>query len=209
MLGADRLLSTPMTDPSPVAAAGPFTVHLDVYDGPFDLLLGLISKHQLDVTEVALSKVTDDFIAHIRAQGSAWDLGVATEFLVVAATLLDLQRALYIAMSEVGTPASDLGRLPRRIDATAIAELEEHAAALRATVDIAARFIIPGEDELSARLDLARAVARRAERRVVALADTGQLDGEHLLPWLNRLSDVLFVLSRAVEPGARPAREGS
>ena len=127
----------------------------------------------------------------------------------IAATLLDLQRALYIAMSEVGTPASDLGRLPRRIDATAIAELEEHAAALRATVDIAARFIIPGEDELSARLDLARAVARRAERRVVALADTGQLDGEHLLPWLNRLSDVLFVLSRAVEPGARPAREGS
>jgi cob(I)alamin adenosyltransferase len=125
----------------------------------------------------------------------------------VAATLLELQRALYIAMSEVGTPVSDLGRLPRRIDATAVAELEEHAAAIRATVDIAARFVIPGEDELSARLDLARAVARRAERRVVALVDAGQLDGEHLLPWLNRLSDVLFVLSRAVEPGTRPARE--
>ncbi|HEV2249469.1 MAG TPA: cob(I)yrinic acid a,c-diamide adenosyltransferase [Candidatus Limnocylindria bacterium] len=125
----------------------------------------------------------------------------------VAETLLELQRALYVAMSEVGTPAGDVARLPRRIDATAVAELEEHAAAVRATVDIAARFVIPGEDELSARLDLARAVCRRAERRVVALADAGVVDGAHLLPWLNRLSDVLFVLSRAVEPGVRPARE--
>ena len=122
--------------------------------------------------------------------------------------LIQLQRALYVAMSEVGTPSSDVARLPQRIDATAIAELEEHAAAVRATVEIAARFVIPGEDELSARLDLARAVCRRAERRMVALADAGQIDGEHLLPWLNRMSDVLFVLSRAVEPGARPAREG-
>lgn len=123
----------------------------------------------------------------------------------VAETLLELQRALYVAMSEIGTPSSDVTRLPQRIDATAVAELEEHAAAVRATVDIAARFVIPGEDELSARLDLARAVCRRAERRVVALADTGGLDSEFMLPWLNRLSDVLFVLSRAVEPSARPA----
>lgn len=125
----------------------------------------------------------------------------------IAEALLDLQRALYVAMSEVGTPQRDRGRLPTRIDAASVAELEEHAAAMRATVDIAARFVIPGEDELSARLDVARAVCRRAERRVVALADAGQIDGEHLLPWLNRLSDVLFVLSRAVEPAARAARE--
>ena len=64
-----------------------------------------------------------------------------------------------------------------------------------------------GEDELSARLDFARAVSRRAERRLVALGDAGGIDPEHLLPWANRLSDVLFVLSRAVKPGARPARE--
>lgn len=71
----------------------PFSVRLENFEGPFDLLLGLISKHQLDVTEVALSQVTDDFIAHIRAGGSTWDLGQATEFLVVAATLLDLKAA--------------------------------------------------------------------------------------------------------------------
>jgi cob(I)alamin adenosyltransferase len=125
----------------------------------------------------------------------------------IAETLLELQRALYIAMSEVGTPSADVARLPQRIDATAVAELEERAASLRATVDIAARFVIPGEDELSARLDIARAISRRAERRLVALADAGQIDGAQLLPWVNRLSDLLFVLSRAVEPGARPARE--
>lgn len=70
-----------------------FAVHLDVFEGPFDLLLGLIAKHKLDVTEVALSQVTDEFITYIRAAGGAWDLGQATQFLVVAATLLDLKAA--------------------------------------------------------------------------------------------------------------------
>jgi segregation and condensation protein A len=93
--------------PAPTATPGPagvppgFQVHLDVFEGPFDLLLQLIGKHQLDVTEVALSKVTDDFIAHIRALGAGWDLGQATEFLVVAATLLDLKAARLLPGAEV------------------------------------------------------------------------------------------------------------
>jgi segregation and condensation protein A len=70
-----------------------FSVHLDVFEGPFDLLLGLIAKHQLDLTSLALSQVTDEFIVHIRALGKTWDLGQATDFLVVAATLLDLKAA--------------------------------------------------------------------------------------------------------------------
>jgi segregation and condensation protein A len=73
-----------------------FEVHLEVFSGPFDLLLGLIAKHKLDITEVAIASVTDEFIAHIRAQQAAdteWDLGQATEFLVVASTLLDLKAA--------------------------------------------------------------------------------------------------------------------
>jgi segregation and condensation protein A len=78
-----------------------FSVHLDEYEGPFDLLLGLIAKHQLDVTTLALSKVTDEFIAHIRALGSTWDLGQATEFLVVAATLLDLKAARLLPSAAV------------------------------------------------------------------------------------------------------------
>lgn len=78
-----------------------FVVQLDVFEGPFDLLLALISKHQLDVTEVALSKVTDDFIGHLRALGAAWDLGQATEFLVVGATLLDLKAARLLPGADV------------------------------------------------------------------------------------------------------------
>ncbi len=84
------------------AAAGGFRVDLgDLFEGPFDLLLGLIAKHKLDVTEVALSKVTDEFIAHIKAKGPEWDLGQATEFLVVAATLLDLKAARLLPSGEV------------------------------------------------------------------------------------------------------------
>lgn len=78
-----------------------FEVHLEVFEGPFDLLLGLISRHQLDVTEVALSKVTDEFIGYIRQRGEGWDLGQASEFLVVAATLLDLKAARLLPAGEV------------------------------------------------------------------------------------------------------------
>jgi segregation and condensation protein A len=79
----------------------PFAVRLDNFEGPFDLLLTLISRHQMDVTEVALSRVTDEFIAHIHALGTSWDLGQATEFLVVAATLLDLKAARLLPAAQV------------------------------------------------------------------------------------------------------------
>lgn len=78
------------------AGGRPFEVHLDVFQGPFELLLGLISKHKLDITEIALSKVTFEFMAHIRAHQASdieWDLSQASEFLLVAATLLDMKSA--------------------------------------------------------------------------------------------------------------------
>ncbi|GAB2817435.1 hypothetical protein GCM10022221_14080 [Actinocorallia aurea] len=78
-----------------------FQVHLDVFSGPFDLLLGLIAKHKLDITEVALHKVTDEFIAHIRTMGREWDLDQASHFLLVAATLLDLKAARLLPSGEV------------------------------------------------------------------------------------------------------------
>jgi segregation and condensation protein A len=76
------------------AGSQSFEVHLDVFQGPFELLLGLISKHKLDITEIALAKVTFEFMAHIRAHQAShteWDLSQASEFLLVAATLLDLK----------------------------------------------------------------------------------------------------------------------
>ncbi len=82
--------------------ATPFEVHLENFSGPFDLLLGLISKHRLDITEIALATVTDEFIAHLRAareSPAGLDLSQASEFLVVAATLLDLKAARLLPQS--------------------------------------------------------------------------------------------------------------
>ncbi|AXK35529.1 segregation/condensation protein A [Streptomyces armeniacus] len=92
---------------------GRFKVVLDNFEGPFDLLLQLISKHKLDVTEVALSRVTDEFMVHIRAMGPDWDLDQTTEFLVVAATLLDLKAARLLPAAEVEDEA-DLALLEAR-----------------------------------------------------------------------------------------------
>jgi len=86
------------------AASGGFSVHLANFDGPFDLLLQLISRHKMDVTEVSLSIVTDEFISFIRgleASGQGWELEQATEFLVVAATLLDLKAARLLPSGDV------------------------------------------------------------------------------------------------------------
>jgi segregation and condensation protein A len=90
-----------------------FHVHLPVFTGPFDLLLTLIGRHQLDLTKVALAAVTDEFLAHTRALGQHWDLGQATEFLVVAATLLDLKVARLLP-SVAEPEAEDLALLEAR-----------------------------------------------------------------------------------------------
>jgi segregation and condensation protein A len=110
----------PEPAPGPGAAEGPdpagdgrFTVRLANFEGPFDLLLQLIARHKLDVTEVSLSRVTDEFMAHIRAMGDDWDLDRTTEFLVVAATLLDLKAARLLPAAEVEDEA-DLALLEAR-----------------------------------------------------------------------------------------------
>ncbi|MFF9329222.1 segregation and condensation protein A [Streptomyces sp. NPDC014776] len=109
---------TPDDDGAPGEGAAPvgdgvFKVRLANFEGPFDLLLQLISRHKLDVTEVALSRVTDEFMAHIRAMGPDWDLDQTTEFLVVAATLLDLKAARLLPAAEVEDEA-DLALLEAR-----------------------------------------------------------------------------------------------
>ncbi|GAA2302305.1 segregation/condensation protein A [Streptomyces hawaiiensis] len=94
-------LPPPAGESEGAADDGVFKVRLANFEGPFDLLLQLISRHKLDVTEVALSKVTDEFMAYIRAMGPDWDLDETTEFLVVAATLLDLKAARLLPAAEV------------------------------------------------------------------------------------------------------------
>lgn len=102
-----------VADPARAEGGGGFKVRLANFEGPFDLLLQLISKHKMDVTEVALSKVTDEFMAHIRAMGPDWDLDETTEFLVVAATLLDLKAARLLPAAQVEDEA-DLALLEAR-----------------------------------------------------------------------------------------------
>jgi segregation and condensation protein A len=93
-----------------------FSLHLENFDGPFDLLLQLISRHKMDITEVALGTVTDEFISYIKQlenSENGWDLDKTTEFLVVAATLLDLKAAKLLPSGEVDDE-SDLALLEAR-----------------------------------------------------------------------------------------------
>jgi segregation and condensation protein A len=85
------------------AGEGGFEVRLDNFEGPFDLLLNLIAKHKLDITEVSLSRVTDEFITHVKAASAdeVWDLEQTSSFLVVASTLLDLKSARLLPQGDV------------------------------------------------------------------------------------------------------------
>jgi segregation and condensation protein A len=116
-----------VTDPSPLRAADAssdassdtaddavgFSVSLSNFSGPFDLLLSLISKHEMDITEISLSKVTDEFISYLRSLNSEEELDQASEFLVVAATLLDLKVAGLLPQGEL-VDAEDVALLEAR-----------------------------------------------------------------------------------------------
>jgi len=100
--------------PSPDAAAPKsFSVALGNFEGPFDLLLSLIGKHELDITEISLSRVTDEFIAYLRGLDQDEELDQATEFLVVAATLLDLKVVGLLPQGEL-VDAEDVALLEAR-----------------------------------------------------------------------------------------------
>ncbi len=104
MSSSTALAATAGLDADSIAEGGlevGFAVRLDNFEGPFDLLLSLISKHKMDVTEVALSQVTDEFIAHIKAAGEVWDLEQTTSFLLVASTLLDLKAARLLPSGDI------------------------------------------------------------------------------------------------------------
>jgi segregation and condensation protein A len=103
---------TAEVDQAPPEATG-FSVSLFNFSGPFDLLLSLISKHEMDITEVSLSRVTDEFISYLRGLDSEEELEQASEFLVVAATLLDLKVAGLLPQGEL-VDAEDVALLEAR-----------------------------------------------------------------------------------------------
>jgi segregation and condensation protein A len=108
----NRAAETELDEAAQAQAVG-FAVSLSNFSGPFDLLLSLISKHELDITEISLSRVTDEFISYLRGVETSTELDQASEFLVVAATLLDLKVAGLLPQGEL-VDAEDVALLEAR-----------------------------------------------------------------------------------------------
>src|ERR1700730_15847176 len=161
-----------------------FQVHLDVFEGPFDLLLALISKHKLDITEVALSQVTDEFIGYISERSDGWDLDQVSYFLLVAATLLDPKAARLLPSGE-GEDEEDLALLE------ACALLFARLLQYRAYMEVAAIF--------AGRMS---ASAKRFPRRVPLEARFAGLLPELLFAL--GPAEVAGLAARAVPPQAPP-----
>lgn len=128
----------------------------------------------------------------------------------LADLVLRLQRELFVVGAELATHADRSDRLTdgvTRVTAEMVSSLESEIDSLEELVEQPKEFVLPGETMTGAALDLARSTVRRAERRSVALADSGDLTGSQVVPYLNRLADLLFVMARAADGGFRPLRE--
>jgi cob(I)alamin adenosyltransferase len=139
------------------------------------------------------------------ALGAAPD-GAGTQLAELA---LRLQRELFVVGAELATHVERRGRLTpgsTLVTADMVSALEAEIDALEADHPMPAEFVLPGETMAGAAFDLARTTARRAERRAVALAESGGLPESQAVPYLNRLADLLFVMARAADGGFRPVR---
>ena len=127
----------------------------------------------------------------------------------LADLIIRLQRELFVVGAEIATHAARRARLTdglSRVTPDMVVALEREIDALTAASPMPAEFIVPGETLAGAALDQARSVTRRAERRAVALAEDGHLPDSQVVPYLNRLADLLFVMARAADGGFRPVR---
>jgi cob(I)alamin adenosyltransferase len=123
--------------------------------------------------------------------------------------IVRLQRELFVVGAELATHLERRDRLSdgvTRVTAEMVTALEPEIDALEELVEQPKEFVLPGETSAGAALDLARTTVRRAERRAVALADAGGLPGSHVVPYLNRLADLLFVMARVADGGFRAVR---
>lgn len=187
---ADHPVGNAAAAQSRYGAMGGFEVHLDVFEGPFDLLLSLIAKRRLDVTLVALSQVTDEFVGYIRSRGDNWDLDTASEFLVVAATLLDLKVARLLPSAEADE--EDLALLEARdlllarllqyraykdVVSVFLAEMDNAARRFPRLVPLEPRFsgLLPDVDLGIDPIGFAELAARAMTPRPVPVVDIGHL----------------------------------
>ena len=118
------------------------------------------------------------------------------------AIILRLQRELFVAAAELATQPDAWDRQQpgvSRVDPPMVEGLETMLREAESHISMPTEFVVPGETPTSAALELARTIVRRAERRAVTLEAEGLIPGPHLLPYLNRLADLLWVLARAAE----------
>ena len=133
----------------------------------------------------------------------------------IADLVLRLQRELFVVGAELATNRDAWDRLQdgtTRVSAEMVEGIDALLRDLESHVEMPREFIVPGESRTSAAIELARTTLRRAERRAVTLRRDGLVPGPYLVPYLNRLADLLWVLARAVEQAesrqAPPSRPG-
>ena len=182
-------------------------------DGTTSLLYGgkRIAKDDLRTEAYGTIDEAGAALGLARAQLGLKDrLGVlSVQFGELPALILRIQRELFVAAAELATNPEAWDRLEdgrTRVSAAMVEGIEAVLRDLEAHVEMPTEFVVPGETPTSAALELARTVLRRAERRAVTLGREGLIPGPHLLPYLNRTADLLWVLARAAEGAeARPA----
>jgi cob(I)alamin adenosyltransferase len=177
-------------------------------DGTTGLLFGGDRVSKADLRTDAYG-TTDEAVSALglarAAIGSATDRNEAR----LAELAIRLQRELFVVGAELATHVDRRNRLTdgtSRVTEQMVAALEQEIDGLEALVEQPKEFVLPGESQAGAALDLARATVRRAERRAVALAESGELPESQVVPYLNRLADLLFVAARAADGGFRPVR---
>lgn len=177
-------------------------------DGTTGLLFGGERVSKADLRTDAYG-TTDEAVAALGMARA--EIGHVTDRIEarLADLILRLQRELFVVGAELATHVERRDRLvdgTSRVTAAMVAALEREIDDLEALVEQPKEFVLPGESMTGAALDLARTTVRRAERRSVALAEEGGLPESQVLPYLNRLADLLFVMARVADGGFRPVR---
>jgi cob(I)alamin adenosyltransferase len=177
-------------------------------DGTTGLLFGGARVSKADLRTDAYG-TTDEAVSALGLARAS--IGSATDRTEVRLSelALRLQRELFVVGAELATHVDRRDRLTdgiSRVTEDMVTALEREIDELEELVEQPKEFVVPGESMTGAALDLARTTVRRAERRAVALAASGELPGSQVVPYLNRLADLLFVAARAADGGFLPVR---
>jgi cob(I)alamin adenosyltransferase len=176
--------------------------------GTTGLLFGGARVSKADLRTDAYG-TTDEAVSALGLARAALGPGTDNVSADLSELIVRLQRELFVVGAELATHTNRRSRLrggQTRVTAEMVSWLEGEIDAIEAGHAMPAEFVLPGETIPGAALDLARSVVRRAERRVVELHAAGGLPDSHVLAYLNRLADLLFVMARAADGGFRPVR---